>query len=489
MAFALGLSIILATVLIFTNGDILASLSVVGAATAILVSLFRLDWGLNILVGAAIVCDQFETPGFVSLTSKVFYFSNFKATPYLRSFDFLAFTPFEVHLIGLLFLWASVLIIRRQAIISVPLKGSALAFFAWLLISFFRGISAGGELLPAFWETRALIYLGLFYFFVPQVIRDKQQIISLIWVCILAVSVKVFQAIMRFVELGFSFGGHDSLMTTEDTVIMIPILLLFIALSLLGGNKNQLTLLRALALPMLIAFFVANRRSTYVSLMVAILAFSFMLPTRQQRVLHKVALWFIPFFFLYMVVFWNNQGLGGIPAQAVKAVFFTDPNLVSERNSLSSLYREKENYNLAVTIRHAPLLGLGFGIKYDKPLNLYLEFGNSDYIAHNSTLWLFMRTGAIGFFLFIFFVFSFLTYGMQLYHQLRDPYLIAICAISILALLNQIVVTYVEMQFAIYRNMIFLGLLMGLLPAIKASSELMLSPEGKTNGFKDAGPD
>ena len=75
MAFALGLSIILATVLIFTNGDILASLSVVGAATAILVSLFRLDWGLNILVGAAIVCDQFETPGFVSLTSKVFYFS------------------------------------------------------------------------------------------------------------------------------------------------------------------------------------------------------------------------------------------------------------------------------------------------------------------------------------------------------------------------------------------------------------------------------
>jgi hypothetical protein len=177
---------------------------------------------------------------------------------------------------------------------------------------------------------------------------------------------------------------------------------------------------------------------------------------------------FLLVFTVYVAVFWNDQGRLGLPAQQVKSIIINDPKLISATKYSSNLYRKFETYNLAYTIRNEPLLGLGFGKPYETPINLYLRFYLSEYIAHNSLLWLFMRTGALGFGLFLFLINAYLFRSTSVFSKLTDPYLKAVCAVCILAVVNQVVVTYVEMHFIYYRNMTYLAVLMGLIPSIEA---------------------
>ena len=89
------------------------------------------------------------------------------------------------------------------------------------------------------------------------------------------------------------------------------------------------------------------------------------------------------------------------------------------------------------------------------------------YIPHNQVLWLAVKLGAIGYFLFFIFVDAFLFKGAMIFSRIRDPYLKSVCAVCIIAIINQLVVSYFDMQLTWYRNMIYLGLLMGLLPTLE----------------------
>jgi hypothetical protein len=51
--------------------------------------------------------------------------------------------------------------------------------------------------------------------------------------------------------------------------------------------------------------------------------------------------------------------------------------------------------------------------------------------------------------------------------KLNDPYLKAICAFTVTVIITQLVVSNYDLQLTYYRNMVFLGTIMGLLPAIE----------------------
>ena len=72
----------------------------------------------------------------------------------------------------------------------------------------------------------------------------------------------------------------------------------------------------------------------------------------------------------------------------------------------------------------------------------------------------------MGFFLFFFFLDCAVLYGAMVFSRLDDPYLKAVCAVSVVAIFNQIVGGYAEMQFINSRNITFLGLFMGMIPAV-----------------------
>jgi O-antigen ligase len=91
----------------------------------------------------------------------------------------------------------------------------------------------------------------------------------------------------------------------------------------------------------------------------------------------------------------------------------------------------------------------------------------SDYLPHNQILWVFVKMGAIGGTLFWLFFNSFVFRGAMILTRLKDSYLKAVCAVCVVAIVNQFVVSYVDMQLAWYRNMVYLGLLMGLVPVLE----------------------
>ena len=74
--------------------------------------------------------------------------------------------------------------------------------------------------------------------------------------------------------------------------------------------------------------------------------------------------------------------------------------------------------------------------------------------------------GVFGGFLFWFFMNSFVFHAARIFRRLEDPYLKAVCAVCIVAVANQLVVSYVDMQLTFYRNMIYLGSLMGIVVVI-----------------------
>jgi hypothetical protein len=375
----------------------------------------------------------------------------------------------ELHLMLLVIIWIIHVAVRKDTeLIPIKIWFPAIIFFIWILFSFVYGQIRGGSFLSALWEVRALFYLCVMYFFVPQIIQTKKQLETLLWFCIGAISIKALQGVVRFIMLGFQFGGFDELTNSEDPIFFITLFVLLIALTLFGGNEKQRRTLLYLLPVLVLGFFVGQRRASYASFLVTMISFIFLLPKKYSLRLFKYLGVFIIVFCVYMAFFWNSPSEFGLLAQKIKSMFYVDPTKTSARDYSSNLYREFENYNLSMTIRHSPFLGIGFGNKYEQWLSFWglEDLGLLSYIPHNSILWLFSKTGSYGFFTFFFFINTFIFYASSLLKKTDDPYLKAVSVMVILAVINQLVVVFVEMHLSFYRTMIYLGVLMGLMSVI-----------------------
>lgn len=460
-----------ALVLVFSGGLVMAAGALTVVVFVLVISLYRLDWGFYLFIGAVLVLDQHIIPTFDPITLKVDYFSNLNAVSYLPSLSFAYFNALEVHLILLFLIWlAHAAIKRRFTLNGVFVWLPMLLFYGAMVFSILYGRARGGDMVISFWETRGLFYLGIMYLFVPQVIQTEEQVDQLFRVCIWAITVKAFQGFFRFAQRGFTFGGLDTFTNHEDPVFIVTLFILLIGLTILGGNPRQKRLLRWLLLPLCIGFYVGNRRAAFVSLLVSVIAVLCLLDANRRRSVMRGFLVFAGVFSIYLAIFWNSGGTMGMMAQKVKSTVLDTPE-AGERDYSSTLYRKYENYNLAVTYSHAPIVGIGFGRKFEMPISVFgfekMERSIFAYIPHNQIIWLAANMGAVGFFAFLFFLNSFLLRGAKSFAMLRNPYLKALSLMALIAILNQLVVSYVDMQLTYYRNMVFLGCLMGLLPVFE----------------------
>lgn len=454
-------------ILIVTHGNILATAFFLAAASIILITFYRLDWGFFLLIGMVLIFDQFLLPGFEPYTLKLDYFRNVKEISYLPTFDWAVVNPLELQLVLLSCVWIILVAVKKNVMLNrVPAWGAALIFFVWLAVSFAYGMRRGGDFLPALWEMRALFYLGVMYFLVPQIIQTRGQLQTFFWVCIIAISFKALQGIVRFVQLGFSFHGRPTLTNHEDPLFFVTLFVLLLALVLFGGQPRQRRVLMWLLFPLIVGFIAAQRRAAYGAAFVSFVTFVVLLPRKERWMLLKVMLPVVVVLALYVAIFWNSNSKIASPVRLLATSFSTDRETNPYRYH-SNLYRKYENYNLASTVRKAPFMGIGFGRKYDAPIRLAdIPFPLRDYIPHNEILWLLVKTGAVGFFLFWFFFNSFVSQGASLLSRLKDPYLKAVCAVAVVAVVSQIVVSYFDLQLTYYRNMVYLGALMGLLPTL-----------------------
>ncbi len=469
IVFIIIISSILALILLASDGSLFGPVAFIGLLLMIAISFYRLDWGFFLFIGMVMAFDQFPPRGYETSIIGLEYFENLKSLSFLSTVDFAAINPLEIHL-GLLFtVWFLLIAMgRRVKLQHVPLWPVALLFFGWLIFSAGYGMATGGDFLPALWELRALCYFGIMYFFVPQIIQTREQINTLIWILIGTISFKVFQGLIRIIRLGFHFGDRTELTNHEDPLFLVSLYILVFGFMLFGAATKQRKVILWMLVPSFIVFILAQRRATYIALGAGIIAFMLLISNKQRNKMFKVIIPCLIAFIIYLVMFWSSDSTLALPAQLVKSSFSNDKETAGERY-YSNLYREFENYNLSQTIKRSPFIGIGFGKKYDQPIILpAIPFSLRDYIPHNEIFWLLVKTGALGFFFFWLFLDVYVLHAAHTFSKIKDPYLKSICAIAIIAILGQIIVSFVDLQLTFYRNMIFLGLCMGLLPALRS---------------------
>lgn len=453
----------------FFQGKVIIVFGILYLLAFLILSVLRIDYSLYIIMFAIMIFDQFSIPGLESFTQRVYFFSNLKENPYLPYYDGAVLNPLEIHLLIILFgLFIRSAVLKDFSLKRIPVFFPFLIFVAAFVYSCVYGLKQGGDFLIVLWEVRALFYLILMYLIVPQIIRSKQQIYWLVWVIILGVTFKAFQAIFTFARIGFTTGGYETLTNHEDPVFIVTLFVLLVGFLVYKSWNKQTVYLLLLTLPFLLAFYVAQRRAAYASCIVSFATFFVLLPGATRWKVFKSVLPILLGLVLYGAIFWNSNSILAGPVQVIKSGVVEPDKEEDLDDFYSNLYREYENYNLAVTVRNNPVLGVGFGNKYEQPIKLVpIPFSLRDYIPHNEIYWVIVKMGAVGFFAFWFFFNSVASKGVQIFTRVRDPYLKAIAIFVILAIINQMVVSYFDLQLTYYRNMVYLGTLMGLLPAIE----------------------
>lgn len=455
----------------FFQGKVLIVMGALYLIGFFCLSIFRIDYSFYLMLFAVMIFDQYGIPGFTSLTHKIGFFYNLKEISYIPFFNAGVINPLEVHLLIILFgLFLRVTVIKDFSFRRLPVLVPFLVFVGMFLFSCIYGLKQGGDFLIILWEVRALFYLILMYLIVPQIIQTKQQIKWLLWVVFFAITIKAFQGILRFVWNGFTTGGYDVLTNHEDPVFIATLLILLLGLLVYKCWNKQTFYLLLVLIPLLLGFYVGQRRAAYASVLVSFCTFIILLPGLVRWNFLRIVFPILVTLMIYGTIFWNSNSILARPVQVIKSGIVEPEMQTNIDDYYSNLYRDYENYNLAVTVRNHPVLGIGFGNKYDQPIKLVpIPFSLRDYIPHNEIFWVIVKMGTVGFFAFWFFFNSVAAKGVQIFSKLNDPYLKAVTLFIVVAIINQMVVSYFDLQLTYYRNMIYLGCLIGLLPAIEAT--------------------
>jgi hypothetical protein len=469
-------SLILSAVIIRTDGDAMAPMAFLGMIVLLVTTFYRLDWGFYFFFAIVMLVDQFPPVEFANqlITYKVQYLDNVKTLKYLPSISAGVMTPMELHLFLLFSVWLLIGLAKQNLGLNrIGAWGLGLLFLFSLIGWLAFGISNGGVFINALWEIRAMFYMVIFMFFAPQIIQTKTHVKALIWIMILALTYKSIQATYFFVTVGgSSFEQIPAFTSHEDPIFIVALFALGLGLFLLKAYRAQLAVLLLCLLPLLAGFHVGQRRAAFAACGTTLCVFLVVLDKQHRR---KITMFLIPFlvcFALYLGAFWNSNSAIGSFAKTIKSGFVTDKSSLSEEDYLSNLWRDIEKYNLAVTVQRAPIIGVGYGNKYDQPIKPLEDLWSLDgYVPHNMMLDVIVKSGAIGCFIFWFFMNGTAFYGASLYAKLQDPYLKVICIVGLAMIVNQMVVSYFDLQLTYTRNMVLLGIFIGLLTNLKKIDE------------------
>lgn len=383
-------------------------------------------------------------------------------------------------------------LLRRQR----PLIGGRLfypfvLFFAALLVGVLHGLASGGTFRIIVLELRPWWYFFLAYLLAHNIVSSVKHVRNILWITVLGTAFKGAQGVyIVYAYLGGQIGGHNEIMAHEQSFFFVLVIMLLV-LMLLHRVQPWFMVVILVSLPcLLIALVANNRRADYVALLIGIgvaWVLTILVKPESRRTL-------IPALFIcmvlgagYVVAFQKTSGSLGEPARAVISVF--NPNAASARDAASNLYRTIENYDLKYTEAQSPLLGYGFGKPFLQPVMLanVLELDPYYlYIPHNNVLWIWMRLGPLGYGALWYLIGTALIAGCLIARRLHDQQLRFFAIFAVAAVVMEVILAYGDYQFFFYRNMIFIGVLLGVLMKLTAIERASLGqPESHGDDLGD----
>lgn len=439
------------------------------AATVVLaaaVSIVR--WpvvGFYVVVACALLVEQdpLTVNGVVSYYLYVFYWPPQFAGLIERPIGFLLIFIF---LVTICHRFAK----REKLLQGGNLFWALLTFLLCVAMGVAHGLVSGGDLKIIVLEVRPFWYLFLSYLLAHNLITDKKQVRALFWFIIICAGIKSVQGTYIYlVQYHGNLAGINEIMAHEESFFWVAVILLVVLFFIHHSYRPQLYV-ALLTLPTIVIALIGNQRRTdYIILLVgAIVAWAIIVQIK-PRVRKQLVIGMIVFLLIgvaYVVALGNSGGGFAQPARAIMSQFHPDP-----RDAASNLYRTIENYDLKFTLQQNPILGMGFGKEFLQPItlpNILVLDPYYLYVPHNTIYWVWMRLGPAGYAALWFIFGSIIVRGCILAKQLRDRYLQLVAIFVVAITIMEIIAAYSDYQLFFYRNVIYLGLLAGILMKLPA---------------------
>ena len=336
-------------------------------------------------------------------------------------------------------------------------------YIAWCGWGFIQGMTHGGIIYFALTEVRAQAYFFLAYLMAVNLIKDRKQAMTILWIMIVGIGIKSIIGTVNYAK-NPEVTADEGVLSHEDSLLVN--ILLFGALIFWLGNAGKIKWAFLLTVPTCLITLMANgRRAGIASFVVAfpvVLMMSYTLLRERRKVITKFILVFGVLTAIYLPLAWNGHGPWALPARAIRSRTAPD-----ERDAGSDAYRLAENADLKFTRDLNPVSAM-FGYGYGRPyIAVYDLPGRDDpfkfFLPHNGILWIWMRLGHVGFIIFWMFVFTTFIKAPQTLKAIRDPRLQSIGILAVATLLMLIINGEFDLSFANYRPMILAGTLLGLL--------------------------
>jgi hypothetical protein len=418
--------------------------------------------GIYLITFLTIVGDALLTPSYPFAKN----FSSLESLLYVH--DALIFSPLEGYLILILLTWLSRCFTQRKFdLFKGPLFWPTLIFALFSVVGLGYGLATGGDVVIALWEARALFYLPLMIVLTSNLLTERKHFNYLIYSAMAAIFLEgVIGVIYILGELGYRWREVEAITEHSAAIHMNTLFVLFIAAWLFKASYSKRLVLPLLVPPVLITYLVTQRRAAFVALALALVILLIALYFERRHLF-----WFIiPFLaiggLLYLAAFWNESGVLGAPAQAIKTVIA--PDQLSQTDQSSNYYRFLENVNISFTIHNAPLLGVGFGQKFHviMPLPDISIFVWYEYITHNSVLWIWMKMGIGGFFSLLYLLGMSVMMGGRAILRAPAGDMRVIALVATLYLIMHFVFAYVDMSWD-GQSMLYVGAMIGIINCLE----------------------
>lgn len=458
----------LAPLLVWSGVNMGLSLAL-GIVMALGLAIVIVRWplvGLYVVAGCVLLIED-NPPPVSTFTDTLYVFS------WPPSLEGLFERPIGLVFITILFALVYHRFLKRQRLLA---GGELLLPFLFYLLCVAGGVAyglaSGGDLKIIVVEVRPFWYMFVSYLIGYNLIRHKRHIQIFFWLVLLSAGFKALQGLYIYLMvLHGNLTGYDSIMTHEESFFFAAFIILF-ALFCLHYRSRVQWLVALLMLPCVLVALVANqRRADYVALLVGLIVVWLLVLRVKQKgraqliagmlICIIVSAGYISLAFLYPKASFTK------PALAVMSIF--NPNSTDYRDATSDIYRIIENNDLKYTVKQHPF-GLGFGKPFLQPVpltNIFPQIEAFDmyynYVPHNTIYWIWMRLGPIGFFALWYLVGSVIVRGSLTARSLRDPYLQLVAIYIVATTFMEIIVAFADYQLFFYRNVIYLGLLLGML--------------------------
>jgi hypothetical protein len=441
----------------------------VGTAFA-LVTWYRPVVGVATILGLALLFEQFDFADFKPVTRQVPFFDNLS---YIIGAKGVEASPLEIMIAAVVVIvFVRRLVVRGRTKVN-SLAGPVVVFAVVLAMWLVYGLAAGGQLTVALWELRGLAYLCILILLVPQTIESEGDVRMLLWVAIVVVGVKAVQGVWNYaVVLHGSLTAVRSITSHEDALFFAWLLILLLTLMVYRGDAWQRRALFVMLPLLAFTFIETDRRAAFVALALGAMVFAALLSTDpvKRALIAKIGLPVVILMSFWVAVGWEASGILGKPASIIRSIGAPD----SQEDKDSSYYRRAEEVNLIHAIESNPLIGLGFGRPFQSPGQggiVDVGFSLENVIPHNEIVWVWAKTGTIGFGLFWVFIGGVIAFGGLTFRTAREPYTKAVAAFVTCAVPMQIIVSYVDLQLTYARNMVFLGVLIAILSRLPELEE------------------